>query len=803
MLALAAWPLMAQTEWYNNAQARIDTLRKGNFTVQVKTQEGVSLTDSVRVVMKKHEFSWGYAVDLNGGSGDDWQKAIMLRYCNFGVNTNSFKWSGIQANQYNLTYTTFDRTIAWFQELGWGFRAHTLLWGGTSVTDTHAVPQWVMDQRSSPKVMYATCSTRVAREVTLYKGKVKEYDVMNEPTHANYLQSVVGDSINWNCFKWAHAADPTAKLFLNDYNIIEYGNQTDNFVTLVKRILANKGPISGLGTQSHIGSTVDLTGFKTQLDKLAQFGIPLKVTEFDMNFGDGTVMTAALEKQYADEMGKMLRLCFSYPAMEGFVFWGMTGAWAKGVMNPYRDDKTYRIAADTIHNLIKKQWTTDVKGNLNENGQFTFNGYYGDYEVQVKVGGVWKKFDVSCIKAKKGDTLELNAGTVKAISPVLQEVNIVETNQIHLRFDKNMSNPSNKSYCFRVFDSKTNSISSASLKSGDSKTIILTLSSAIGKRDYIPVAFFGDKASPYTASDGGILEPFGCEIVSTISWGYLSSTTSTNGRLVQVYFDNNLVDSTILVSDFAVTVNGAGSPLRSVTQSTDKKVLLFELETPLMKGSDVVKITYTGGSLKRFDGRYVASFKSKTVTNAVIAPKLVSAYTLGTGATIYLKFSVDMSSAKGLDSCFTLNSSKKIPYVVTKAATTSPRTNVSLTVSPPLNMGDMVLVTYNGTALTSLSGVLLAKFTGAVTNNSMVALQKVNDVTVTATPNPFTDQLVVTHAGSYKTLLVTDIDGRVKLKKAINSKENETIPTSTWEQGVYMLVLSNDEKSTSLKVVKK
>lgn len=802
MLALTVFPLMAQTDWYNNAQARIDTLRKGNFTINVKTPEGVSLTDSVRVVMKKHEFSWGYAVDLYGGSGDDWQKSIMLRYCNFGVNGNSFKWSSIQPNAGAPNYSGYDNTIAWFQEIGWGFRAHTLLWGGTSVSDTHAIPQWVMDQRSTPKVMTATCSTRVAREVTHYKGIVKEYDVMNEPTHANYLQSVVGDSINWNCFKWAHAADPSAKLFLNDYNIIEYGNQTDNFVNLAKRILQKGGPIGGLGTQSHIGNTVNLDGFKTNLDKLASVGLPLKVTEFDMNFGDGTVMTVALEKQYADEMGKMLRLCFSYPAIEGFIFWGMTGAWAKGVINPYRDDRTYRMAADTINNLINKQWRTEVKGKLNEEGMYTFNGYYGDYEVQVKMGNEWKKFDVSCVKAKKGDTLNLVSNTVKAVCPTLQEITLVEPNQIHLRFDKNMSNPSAKASYFKVFDSKTNGISSASLKSGDAKTVVLTLNNSIGKRDYIPVAFFGNSYSPYTSFDGGVLKPFGGEIATNLSWELISAATSTNGRQVKLEFFNNLMESSIEAADFSVTINSKLSPISSVTVGSSKNVLLLELTNPITKGTDVVRVTYNG-SLRRFDGRYVAALNARSATNSVVAPKLVAAKTMMTGKTIFLSFNVDMSSATGLDSCFTLSSSKGNKYVVTKATTSSKKTEISLTLESPIYQGDVVLLSYKGSALTSFEGVPLANFTYSVSNNSVTDLMTVNDVAVAVTPNPFTDKLLINHNGNYTTLLVTDLEGRVVLQQAITSKVSETLSTSSWEKGVYMIVLSDGKKQTSLKVVKK
>src|SRR5665647_3773852 len=59
-----AFNLSAQTPWYNAAQSRIDTLRKGTFAVKVMDKQGNPVTDSVKIVHKKHDFAWGYAIDL-------------------------------------------------------------------------------------------------------------------------------------------------------------------------------------------------------------------------------------------------------------------------------------------------------------------------------------------------------------------------------------------------------------------------------------------------------------------------------------------------------------------------------------------------------------------------------------------------------------------------------------------------------------------------------------------------------------------------------------------------------------------
>ena len=54
--------------WYNSAQQRIDTLRKGNFGIQIVDKNGQPFTGDVSVRMKKHEFPFGIAFDFYEGS---------------------------------------------------------------------------------------------------------------------------------------------------------------------------------------------------------------------------------------------------------------------------------------------------------------------------------------------------------------------------------------------------------------------------------------------------------------------------------------------------------------------------------------------------------------------------------------------------------------------------------------------------------------------------------------------------------------------------------------------------------------
>ncbi len=53
-------------------------------------------------------------------------------------------------------------------------------------------------------------------------------------------------------FQYAHAADPTVPLFINDYNLESDGVKLDSLLELINELKAQNVPISGVATQMHI-----------------------------------------------------------------------------------------------------------------------------------------------------------------------------------------------------------------------------------------------------------------------------------------------------------------------------------------------------------------------------------------------------------------------------------------------------------------------------------------------------------------------------------------------------------------------
>jgi endo-1,4-beta-xylanase len=209
--------------------------------------------------------------------------------------------------------------------------------GGAAATDTEK--NYRID---------TTLKNWITAMVTHYKDKgVKAWDVVNEPFKENgqYRNDVTsqsdffpwwnylggGDSMIIKAFKHAHAADPAALLFLNEYNQEISTAKLDSMVAVVKRLKAQGVPIHGVGLQFHITINTPNTGIDNALLKLASTGLKVKITELDVRLNPGnTPNFVASPVMYAQQAARYRYVAESYyrnvPEAQryGITVWGVT-----------------------------------------------------------------------------------------------------------------------------------------------------------------------------------------------------------------------------------------------------------------------------------------------------------------------------------------------------------------------------------------------------------------------------------------------------------------------------------------------
>ncbi|HOK98358.1 MAG TPA: endo-1,4-beta-xylanase [Bacteroidales bacterium] len=596
-------------DWYKDASKRIDSLRKANFTLQILDSTGQPVADSIRVDLFKHKFTFGVVMDPEYTPGSlAWDRATMYRYYNAGVAGNAFKWSGIEAQQGVLTYEGFDEMLQWCERVGWRIKGHTLLWNGHE-GNYHEVPKWVQDLPTGEQVKEA-CKNRIIRDMTRYKGRVFEYDVMNEPSHTFYLTNRVGDSINWLAFKWARQADSTAELYVNDYNTIEW-EEYGPFVRLVRKMLDNGAPVDGIGIQAHFGGSINTNDVKRRLDSLATLGLPMRITEFDMDVTAQKVTPLNQAIYYA----RMLRIAFSYPKITGFYFWGLIDGkvWraGSGIFNVNKEPKP---AADSVYNLIHKEWSTHEKGVTDTEGKFTFRGFLGDYHVFAKINGQWKEFRIPCDEKVKDSVIVLREQEGMTPRPRLVKGRVVAPRVVELKFDKKMADPSAQINNFEVFGRVKNPILSASLKEGDSTTIVLNLKNDLLYYHYVVAAYMkGDQK----AADSSILDIFGATPLENMIPGIVSASTSDDGSQIIVRLNKNMDELGSNADSIKITVNNIPVSINSITFKDDSSsVLLITLAEPVKFG-DKIYFSYKPGTWSSTEGIALPATGNVLVDNKV------------------------------------------------------------------------------------------------------------------------------------------------------------------------------------------
>jgi endo-1,4-beta-xylanase len=157
--------------------------------------------------------------------------------------------------------------------------------------------------RASREELLARMREHIHTVVGRYKGKVKVWDVVNEAISdggTNALRNslwleIIGPDFIAKAFEYAHEADPDAILRYNDYNL-ENPAKRQKLITLIQSLQARKVPVHAIGTQTHVSvSSPSFEAMDQTLTELASLGLPIHVTELDVNGARGGQQNASAE----------------------------------------------------------------------------------------------------------------------------------------------------------------------------------------------------------------------------------------------------------------------------------------------------------------------------------------------------------------------------------------------------------------------------------------------------------------------------------------------------------------------------
>ncbi|MFF9850204.1 non-reducing end alpha-L-arabinofuranosidase family hydrolase [Streptomyces litmocidini] len=256
-----------------------------------------------------------------GRLGDPTYTAIADREFNMITPENEMKWDAVEPSRGNFRFGPADRIVDRALARGQRLRGHTTVWHSQ-------LPSWVGAIRDAG-TLRSVMNHHITTEMTHYKGKIYAWDVVNEAfadggsgqLRDSVFQKVLGNGFIEEAFRTARAADSSAKLCYNDYNIENWSDaKTQGVYRMVKDFKSRGVPVDCVGFQSHFGAGGPPASFRTTLAGFAALGVDVQITELDI--------AQASPTHYANAVGA----CLSVARCTGITVWGVrdSDSWRSG-----------------------------------------------------------------------------------------------------------------------------------------------------------------------------------------------------------------------------------------------------------------------------------------------------------------------------------------------------------------------------------------------------------------------------------------------------------------------------------------
>jgi endo-1,4-beta-xylanase len=256
---------------------------------------------------------------------------------------NALKWPIVQPAQNTYNFEPADQLVAFAQGHAMQIRGHNLCWHMDN-------PYWLYSfaQTAPPSDMAQLLQDHITTVVSRYRGEIFAWDVVNEAVSdsATGVGTDLRDSLWYNqpgigltgtgyieqAFRWAHAADPDALLFYNDYGLEDAGPKFEAVYNMVQDFVSRGVPIDGVGLQMHIDTTgyPSTAGLTQNIQRLAALGVQVHITEMDVKLpvdANGNASPADLQAQ-AETYRRILTVCLESPDCKAFQTWGFSDAYS-------------------------------------------------------------------------------------------------------------------------------------------------------------------------------------------------------------------------------------------------------------------------------------------------------------------------------------------------------------------------------------------------------------------------------------------------------------------------------------------
>jgi endo-1,4-beta-xylanase len=210
-------------------------------------------------------------------------RAILAREFDMIWSGNWLKFSVVHPTAASYDFAWADSMVAFAQAHAMTVRGHVFVWH-------NQIPTWLTGGGWTGSQVDSILADHIVSLMDRYRGKIGTWDVVNEAfddnarRRATFWSTALGPGYIERAFRMARAADPTALLFYNDYNIEGPGAKTDSVYAMLADLKARGVPVDGIGMQGHliVGLLPSSAALLATFARFAQLGLKIQITELDI-----------------------------------------------------------------------------------------------------------------------------------------------------------------------------------------------------------------------------------------------------------------------------------------------------------------------------------------------------------------------------------------------------------------------------------------------------------------------------------------------------------------------------------------
>lgn len=296
----------------------------------VVTQLGASADAALRDAAQARGKYFGTALAANLLSSNPGYAQVARTEFGQVTPENEMKWDATEPSRGSFSFAAADSVVSFARANSQVVRGHTLVWHSQ-------LPGWLSGGNFDTATTRSIMNNHISTVAGHFRGQLLAWDVVNEPFNEDgtrrqsIFQQRLGNGYIAEALRAARAADPTAKLYINDFNIDGLNAKSNAMFALAQSLLQQGVPLDGIGIQGHLILNQVPASFQQNIQRFADLGLDVAITELDIRMQ--LPVTADKLTQQAANYRTVTAACLAVTRCVGITVWGVDDghSWIPGV----------------------------------------------------------------------------------------------------------------------------------------------------------------------------------------------------------------------------------------------------------------------------------------------------------------------------------------------------------------------------------------------------------------------------------------------------------------------------------------